>query len=128
VELEQEILDAVSEGERRGVVDEEEKEMIESVIELTDTQVTEIMTPRTDIVALPKDADIAQIPELVRSKGYSRIPVYEGTIDTIQGILNVKDLLMCPPDAKLTLVDLMRPPLFIPETKLVRELLREFQA
>lgn len=127
VELEQEVLDAVSEGERRGAVDEEEKEMIESVIEMTDTQVAEIMTPRTDIAALPIGADAAQVREVIRSKGYSRIPVYEETIDSIQGVLYVKDILVRDEDKAFQLATMMRPPLFIPETKPVRELLREFQ-
>lgn len=127
VELEQEILDAVSEGERHGAVDEEEKEMIESVIELTDTQVGEIMTPRTDIVALPVGASYAEARAVIREKGYSRIPVYEETIDAIQGVLYVKDLLMRDDAGTFDLKTLIRPPLFIPETKPVRELLREFQ-
>ncbi len=127
VELEQEILDAVSEGERHGAVDEEEKEMIESVIELADTQVAEIMTPRTDIVALPKDADYAQVREVIRTKGYSRVPIYEETIDAIQGVLYAKDILMREGDGPFQVAALMRPPMFIPETKPVRELLREFQ-
>ena len=61
-ELEQEILDVVSEGERHGAVDEAEKEMIESVIELSDTRVNEVMTPRTEIVAIPKDDDLDAVP------------------------------------------------------------------
>lgn len=127
VELEQEILDAVSEGERHGAVDEQEKEMIESVIEMSDTQVAEIMTPRTDIVALPKDADFNRVREVIRTKGYSRIPVYDDTIDSIQGVLYVKDIIMREGDGPFQLAALLRPPLFIPETKPVRELLREFQ-
>ncbi len=126
-ELEQEILDVVSEGELHGAVDEEEKEMIESVIELGDTRVVEIITPRTEIVALPVDADLATVLEAIRSQGHSRIPVYEGTIDTILGVLYAKDLLGRAEDAPFQLSSLMRKALFIPESKLVRDLLRELQ-
>ncbi len=126
-ELEQEILDAVSEGELRGAVDEEEKEMIESVIELTDTRVEKIMTPRTEVVAIPKEADLDTVLETIRTKGHSRIPVYDRTIDTILGVLYAKDLLQRTNDASFELPAIMRRALFIPESKLVRDLLREFQ-
>ena len=126
-ELEQEILDAVSEGERHGAVDEEEKEMIESVIELTDTRVEEIMTPRTEVVAIPKDADRDKVLETIRAKGHSRIPVYDETIDTILGVLYAKDLLQREASAPFDLTTTMRKAFFIPESKLVRDLLREFQ-
>lgn len=126
-ELEQEILDVVSEGELHGAVDEEEKEMIESVIELGDTRVVEIITPRTEIVALSAEADLPTVLETIRSKGHSRIPVYEGTIDTILGVLYAKDLLGRTEDAPFQLRSVMRKALFIPESKLVRDLLREFQ-
>lgn len=127
-QLEREILDAVSEGERHGAVDEEEKEMIESVIELTDTRVEEIMTPRTEIVAMPKECDLDTVLSTIRAKGHSRIPVYEGTIDTVIGVLYAKDLLQREEGAPFDLAASMRKVWFIPETKLVRKLLREFQA
>lgn len=126
-ELEEEILNAVTEGELHGAVDEEEKEMIESVIEMADTRVDKIMTPRTQIVAVPIDADLPTVLETIRTRGHSRIPVFEGTIDHVLGILYVKDLLHRRSDAPFTLGEVMRKPQFIPETKSVRELLREFQ-
>ena len=126
-ELEQEILDAVSEGERLGAVDEEEKEMIESVIELADTDVEKIMTPRTAMVAIPKDADLDTVLETIRAKGHSRIPIYDRTIDTILGVLYAKDLLQRDQDSAFDLTAVMRKALFIPESKPVRELLHEFQ-
>ena len=127
-ELEREILDAVTEGERHGAVDEEEKEMIESVIELTDKRVEEIMTPRTDVVAIPKAGTLEEILETIRTNGHSRIPVYDETIDTILGVIYAKDLLRRPTDAPFRLDSMMREAYFIPESKLVRDLLREFQA
>jgi len=127
-ELEQEILHAVSEGELHGAVDEEEKEMIESVIELSDTHVEEVMTPRTDIVALPKDADRETVLDTILQKGHSRIPVFDGTIDNVLGVLYAKDLLRESERDVFGLERIMRKALFIPESKLVRDLLREFQA
>ncbi len=127
-ELEQEILHAVSEGELHGAVDEEEKEMIESVIELSDTRVEEIMTPRTDIVALPKDADHETVLDMIRKKGHSRTPVFDDTIDSVLGVLYAKDLLRESESDVFDLERIMRKALFIPESKLVRDLLREFQA
>ncbi len=127
-ELEQEILDAVSEGERHGAVDEEEKEMIESVIELSETRVEEIMTPRTDIVALPHSANLDEVLAMIRSKGHSRMPVFGDTIDEIQGVLYAKDLLRRDAKQSFSVSEVMREVLFIPESKFVRDLLREFQS
>lgn len=126
-ELEQEILKVVSEGELHGAVDEEEKEMIESVIELTDTRVEEIMTPRTDIVAMGHDTNLEILLETIRKTGHSRIPIYKETIDTIIGVLYAKDMLQRNDDHPFDLTARMRKAIFIPETKLVRDLLREFQ-
>lgn len=126
-ELEQEILDVVSEGERHGAVDEAEKEMIESVIELSDTRVNEVMTPRTEIVAIPKEDNLDAVLKTIRAKGHSRIPVYDGTIDTILGVLYAKDLLQREEHETFRLENVMRKVLFIPESKVVRDLLREFQ-
>jgi len=126
-DMEQQILDVVSEGEARGAVDEEEKEMIESVIEFRDTQVDQIMTPRTDISAVPKDVSFQQLKDLIREKGHSRVPVYEDTVDNIVGIIYAKDLLqVADPDA-FDATESMREPIYIPESKQLRDLLHEFQ-
>lgn len=126
-ELEKEILNAVSEGEMHGAVDSEEKQMIESVIEMGDTRVEEIMTPRTDVVAVPSDADFATVIEIIRTRGHSRIPVFDETIDTVIGVLYAKDLFFRDSAAPFDLTRLMRKALFVPESKLVRDLLREFR-
>jgi len=126
-DLEQEILNVVSEGELHGAVDEEEKEMIESVIELGDMRVEEIMTPRTEVVALPVDADLDAVLALIRTKGHSRIPVYEGNVDTILGILYAKDLLRREPDAPFELRTMIRKAFYIPESKPVPDLLAELK-
>ena len=126
-ELEREILDTVSEMERQGAVDEDEKEMIESVIDLRDTLVQEVMTPRTEIVAIPKNATLDAIKEIIRERGHSRIPVYDDTIDTALGVLYAKDLLHLEQDQPFDVTQIMRKVSFIPETKPVRDLLKEFQ-
>ncbi|MEK6676782.1 MAG: hemolysin family protein [Planctomycetota bacterium] len=126
-ELEQEILHAVTEGERQGAVDETEKEMIESVIELADTRADAIMTPRTDITALAVDADYQKVLDTIRTKGHSRIPIYDQTIDTILGVLYVKDILRRTDEQPFQLRPMMRKAHFIPESKMLRDLLHEFQ-
>jgi len=126
-DLEQEILNVVSEGELHGAVDEEEREMIESVIELGDMRVEEIMTPRTEVVALPVEADLDDVLALIRTKGHSRIPVYEENIDTILGILYAKDLLCRDPETPFVLRTLIRKAFYIPESKPVPDLLAELK-
>ncbi|MCK4660509.1 MAG: HlyC/CorC family transporter [Phycisphaerae bacterium] len=125
--LEQEILKVVSEGEAHGVVDEEEKEMIESIIEFRDTQVDQIMTPRTDINAMPRDVTFEELKELIREKGHSRVPLYEETVDNIVGIIYAKDLLQVANPEPFDAGAIMREPIYIPESKQLRDLLHEFQ-
>ena len=112
-ELEREILNVVSEGEIHGAVDEEEKEMIESVIEMGDQRVEEIMTPRTEIVGLPAEADLDTTLDTIREKGLSRIPVYDESVDTILGVVYAKDLLRRKADDPFDLRKVMRKPYFI---------------
>ena len=126
-EMEQEILEAVSEGELHGAVDEQEKEMIESVIEFGDTQVGQIMTPRTQVIAIEISAELQEARQLINKEGHSRVPVYEGTIDNVQGVLYAKDLLKVDHPARVKLGEIMRPAPFIPETKTLRELLHQFR-
>lgn len=129
-ERQEEILNLVEQGKMEGYVDEEEMEMIENVLELGDTTAEEIMTPRTDIVAIEINDDLKTILEMVRDKGYSRIPVYEKTIDHIIGLIYAKDLLTeIGRDAgAFNLREKLRPVYYVPETKLLRDLLHEFQA
>jgi len=125
---EQEILDAVSEGEAYGAVDEEKKEMIESVFELDETAVNAIMTPRTDINAVPADATYHDVRQTILSTGHSRIPVYDGSIDHIIGVVYAKDLLRLNPDEPFDARRIMRAAPYVPETKTLDELLNEFRA
>lgn len=130
-ELEQEILDAVSEGEKTGLVDEAQAHMIEAIVEFPGTTVEEIMTPRTDVVGLEAGATLAEIKRLVREKGHSRLPVYSDNLDEIIGVLYVKDLLRLVGDNGDEPFDLrnsVRPAVFVPESKTLRDLLAEMQA
>lgn len=126
--LKAEILQVASEGNAEGAVKPEEMEMLESVIEFGDRQAGEIMTPRTDIVALPVDADMETVRRTIIEAGHTRIPVYDGDIDNIIGILYAKDLLAIEDKRSVNLRSIMRKPFFIPETKRLDDLLREFKA
>ncbi len=125
--MEQEILDAVSEGELHGAVDEEQKEIIKSVFELHDTHVSEIMTPRTDIVALPANASYDEVRDTILRAGHSRIPVCEESLDHIIGVLYAKDLIRLGESADFDLRKMMRSVPYVPETKTIDHLLRQFR-
>jgi CBS domain containing-hemolysin-like protein len=125
----EEILSVVEQGKMEGVVDAEEMEMIENVLELSDTTAEEIMTPRTDIVAVRVDDDLNTILKTISQAGHSRIPVCEENIDNIVGLIYAKDLLdrVGKADHDFNLHDKMRQAYFVPETKPLKVLLHEFQ-
>ena len=124
----QEILQVASDGHAEGAVDDEEIQMIESVMELGQTRTAEIMTPRTDIYALAIDTPWRQACEQVIRAGHTRVPVYQGDIDNIVGILYAKDLLaQAVTDQSQNLGDTVREPYFVPETKPLDDLLKEFK-
>ncbi|HEX8521187.1 MAG TPA: hemolysin family protein [Tepidisphaeraceae bacterium] len=127
-DIEQEILSVVEEGEKEGVVDEQERKMIERVIAFHDTQAGQIMTSRTDMFAIDVRATLEQVKEMIAASGHSRLPVYEGSLDHIVGVLYARDLLKLvgEPPEKFSVRGVMRPALFVPETKLLRDLLRDF--
>jgi CBS domain containing-hemolysin-like protein len=110
-------------------VDKEEQEMIENILELSETRADEIMTPRTDIVAVEVNSDLQKVLETISNAGHTRVPVYEGNIDNIIGLVYAKDLLgeIGKDSAKFKLRDRIREAYFVPETKLMRVLLHEFQ-
>ncbi len=127
---EEDIRGMISMGEEEGVLEEEEREMIDSIFEFGDTRVQEVMVPRLDIVAVEEKRTLADIVKVAIEAGHSRIPVFEKKIDNIIGVLYVKDLLNLwgkKDEEKLKVKDLIRIPYFVPETKKVSELLREFQ-
>jgi magnesium and cobalt transporter len=111
------------------IVEEEEKEMIGQIFRLDQTIVREIMIPRIDIVGISRSLSFTEIRKLVLEDGHSRYPVYDKTIDKIVGMLYVKDLFgrMPEPGEKFVISRYLRKPFFIPETKVIRELLNEFK-
>jgi len=115
--LEREILEAVSGGEMQGTMDEDEKEMIESVIELRDTHAGQIMTPRTEMITLQTDATLEQVKQLISREGHSRIPICAGSLDNIVGVLYAKDLLQLEAGAPFDARQVMRRVPFVPEGK-----------
>ncbi|MGB2824824.1 MAG: hemolysin family protein [Phycisphaerae bacterium] len=123
-----EILQAATEGAAEGAVDAEEVEMIESVMEFGDTHAGEIMTPRTDIFALPIETPWQEACSRIVEAGHTRVPVYEGDIDNIIGMLYAKDFLqLVAQDREVPLRSIMRKPYFVPETKPLDDLLRQFK-
>ncbi len=129
VSAKQEILQAASQAQAEGAVDAEEVQMIDSVIEFGQTQAGEIMTPRTDIFALPVDTPWAEAIERIVAAGHTRVPVCEGDLDHIVGLLYAKDMLKLAGGPKPAEVrDILRKCYFVPETKPLDDLLREFKA
>src|SRR6266567_5822679 len=126
---EEELRLLVSVGEKEGVLEEEETEMIHSIFEFADTTVREVMIPRIDMVTLESDATVDQAVDLALEAGFSRIPVYEESIDEIIGVLYTKDMLkqLRQGHDTLPIRDLVRPAYFVPETKKLDDLLREIQ-
>ena len=116
-------------GEAEGIIEQKERELIERMIEFTDTEVDEIMTPRTEIVALPIDATVKNTRDLIIEEKYSRLPVYRDNIDNIEGVIYVRDLLLAWSEGREndTIKSLLRPAYFVPETKSAAELLKNFQ-
>jgi putative hemolysin len=116
-------------GEAEGIIEEEERELIQSAIEFGDTTVGEIMTPRTEIVALSNTANVREARNLIIESRHSRLPVYREQIDNVEGIIYVRDLLpsLSLGKADSPIVPFVRPVYFVPETKPVAKLLREMQ-
>lgn len=116
-------------GEEEGIIEEEEGEMIQSIVEFADTTVDEVMTPRTAIVAIEASATIKDARDLIIDSKHSRIPVYREQLDNIEGIIYVRDLLVLWREGRDTepVINLARTAYFVPETKLVADLLEEMQ-
>jgi CBS domain containing-hemolysin-like protein len=110
-----------------GISDEEGRELLQSVVDFTETVVREVMTPRPDIVAVPVDSSLLHLRSIFREEQYSRMPVYRESLDNVVGVVFVKDLVALPPEAEPPVSTLMRPPYFVPESKRVSELLKDMQ-
>jgi len=132
----EEIRLLVAQSHEQGVVEEDEREMIHGVFEFSETVAREVMTPRTDMIAVPLDIGLGELIEIVAGEGHSRLPVFDGTIDNIVGVLLTKDLLPFvwersrradEVDSRFDIRPLMREPYFVPDTKPVDDLLAEFR-
>src|SRR6201984_3298336 len=120
------LVEAAGEG---GIMEPEQADLIEQVVEFSDKRVREVMTPRPDIVAIPADATLEELPAKVVGTKFSKIPVYDRTLDNVVGIAHSQDLLqVADPDLpKRRVRELVKPVLFMPETKIGSELLREMR-
>jgi CBS domain containing-hemolysin-like protein len=128
-EQEEDVEALIEVGEREGLLEGNEGEMMRSIVDLDETHVREIMTPRPDIVALPVDAEMAQARQLFLDTGHRRIPVYRQNIDEVAGLLHVRDLLRALDGAKASesIEPLIRDAMFVPESLTVAELLGEMR-
>jgi putative hemolysin len=120
----------ISAGTEEGLIEEEDRKLIQSVVEFGDKVVREVMTPRPNIVAISADSTLEQLRQLVINEQYSRIPVYEGSIDQVIGFVHARDMFELEEDERTrhSVRELMRPIRFVPETKAVNDLMREMQA
>jgi magnesium and cobalt transporter len=126
-DLEKEIQQLIDEGEERGLISEDEGEMIQGIFSFRDTVAREVMVPRTDTVAAPHESSVESLIALIVESGHSRIPIYQDSIDNIIGILHAKDLLQHWGKTELNLRAILRPPYFIPESKKISEVLRDLR-
>ena len=117
-------------GAEEGLIQEEDRKLIQSVVEFGDKVVREVMTPRPNIVAIAADSTLEELRQLVINEQYSRIPVYDGSIDQVIGFVHVRDMFELEEDERMrrSVRELMRPMRFVPETKPVHDLMREMQA
>ncbi len=127
---EEEVMAAVSDGVLDEVVEEEQKEMIEGIFDLKDADVADVLTPRTEMVSLVSDLSLSDAISVAVEEGHSRLPVHGGTRDNVLGIFYVRDAFRyweTPRDELPPLQEILRKPVFVPETKKVSELLHEMQ-
>ena len=126
---EEEIHSIIDVGEQEGVINRDEHAMIDAVLDLGDTLVREILVPRTEMVAVEISTPVSEVLETIIEAGHSRIPVYEGDVDHITGILYAKDLLKLwgKLPEEVSIRSICRKAYFIPETKTTADLLKEFK-
>ncbi|MFB6253222.1 MAG: hemolysin family protein [Halobacteriaceae archaeon] len=126
-----EIQDMIRTGEREGVIEEDEREMLQRIFRFNNTIAKEVMTPRLDVTAISKEASIEEAIETCIQSGHARLPVYEGSLDNVIGIVHINDLVRDlkygENEADLELSDLIQPTLHVPESKNVDELLSEMR-
>ena len=124
---EQELLTIVDEAEQGGGIDKDESELIRSAIEFNELEVRDIFTPRIDIEAIPSDISKEDAAKVFSESGYSRLPVYEGTIDNITGILYHKDFFNIAFRSKTNIEEIVKPAIFVPKSKKISDLRKELQ-
>ena len=126
----EDIISLVNVGEAEGVIEEEEKEMIHSIVGFSETTAKEVMTPRTSMLAFEGEDTLDEVWDEIIENGFSRIPVYEETIDNIIGVLYVKDILnvIKKGETNLPVKNFVRPGYFVPETKSITEILQDFRS
>lgn len=129
-DLTEEIHDLMDEGQAKGLITDEESDMVHGVLDLRETMVHSIMIPRTDISSASVNSTLGECTELVTDCGHTRIPIYKDSIDEIVGILHAKDLLklLGKDPASNIPFDILRKPYFVPRSQRVSELLRNFKA
>lgn len=125
---EEEVQAYIDVGREEGILEQDEEKLLMSIVDFGDTRVREVMTPRTDVVYIDVASSLTVLADLFVESKYSRLPVVRGSIDTVVGIVHVKDTLACiRAGGPRKIADLVREAYFVPETKKVSELLREFQ-
>lgn len=126
---EEELQNLIDASEQQGIIDEDEGDMIQSILELDETILREIMIPRTEMVCVDIAAPLSQVLDAILESGHSRIPVYQNNVDNIIGLVYAKDLLRYWGRSldSISFDEIMRPPYLVPESKQVSVLLKEFQ-
>ncbi len=129
VVTEEEIKEWIDVGEEEGTIEEQEREMLYSVLRFGDTTVREVMTPRVDVIMIGDTSTLENALSIFNETGFSRIPVYHEQIDNVIGLLNVKDIFAAAfrQQMDVTIKELMYEPCFVPESKKIDELLKELQ-
>ena len=125
---EDEILDIISDGVKSGTIDEADQEIIENIFEFNDLKADEVMIPRTEMISVNLNEEDEKNIALIIKTGHTLVPVYDNSLDNIIGILHTKDVMKSIIDRqKFSLKNLLRPAYFVPETKLISEILKEMQ-
>lgn len=124
---EQELLTIIEEAEQGGAINEEDKQLIHNVIDFDDCKANDIMTPRVDIASVSRDAPLDEISDVFMETGYSRIPVYDGTIDNIVGVIHIRDFFELRIKDK-AIGDIISPTVFVAPTAKINDLLKTLQS
>ena len=124
------LQELIETGEQEGLIEKGEGDMLQSVVEFRDKIAREVMTPRPEIAAIEVNSSVDALRELFRARRYTRYMVYSGQLDSVEGIVSVRDLMGLPPEeqTRTTLRSLVKPVRFVPETKPIHDLLKELQS